>query len=104
MAQAKELALESEKPSRLLTVATLTGHAIRAVGCGYSICLDNGPARESGMSNRLFEAGHLIGEPFEISTLRREDFKVKIPFNLYSLLHLVQSQKTLYKPILNLQP
>lgn len=96
--------MESEKPSRLLTVATLTGHAIRAVGCGYSICLDNGPARESGVSNRLFEAGHLIGEPFEVSTLRREDFKVNDLYNLYSLLNLLQSLKTLCKPILSRQP
>jgi leucyl aminopeptidase len=69
-----------KKPSRLMTVATLTGHAIRAVGCGYSISLDNGPARAEGISKRLFEAGHLIGEPFETSTLRREDFKV---FNVF---------------------
>jgi leucyl aminopeptidase len=82
LAQAKEEALSMDKPSRLLTVATLTGHAIRAMGVGYSICLDNGPARNSGMSKRLFEAGHLIGEPFEISTLRREDFRFIQPCSI----------------------
>ena len=79
LAQAKEQALSQEynaHPSRLLTVATLTGHAIRAMGTGYSISLDNGPARVAGVSKRLFEAGHSIAEPFETSTLRREDYEV----------------------------
>ena len=76
LAHSKEMALSMSQPSRLLTVATLTGHAIRAVGTGYSICLDNGPAKNSKISQRLFDAGNLIGEPFEISTLRREDFQV----------------------------
>ena len=81
LAHAKERALSPnyrDAPSRLLTVATLTGHAIRAVGTGYSISLDNGPAKEAGVSARLFAAGHLIGEPFETSTLRREDYAVGI--------------------------
>jgi leucyl aminopeptidase len=81
LAHAKERALSpnyKDAPSRLLTVATLTGHAIRAVGTGYSISLDNGPAKEAGVSARLFAAGHLIGEPFETSTLRREDYAVGI--------------------------
>ncbi|KAH6563258.1 hypothetical protein BASA50_001846 [Batrachochytrium salamandrivorans] len=78
LAEAKECALSSPTfaaaPSRLFTVATLTGHAVVAVGEGYSISLDNGPARESGISDRLFKAGHACGDPFETSTLRREDY------------------------------
>ena len=77
LAQAKEKAIEnSSKPSRLFTVATLTGHAVLAVGEGYSISLDNGPGREDLVSQRLFNAGHDFGDPFETSTLRREDYEM----------------------------
>ncbi|XP_034254907.1 putative aminopeptidase W07G4.4 isoform X2 [Thrips palmi] len=56
----------------LFTIATLTGHAVLAVG-NYSICQDNGPAREDQNSRKLQDAGAVIGDPFEISTMRRED-------------------------------
>jgi leucyl aminopeptidase len=82
LCHAKERVLSKEfgsAPSRLFTVATLTGHAIRAMGVGYSISMDNGPAREAGVSKRLFEAGHLIADPFETSTLRREDYELVKP-------------------------
>lgn len=36
--------------------------------------MDNGPARKTGHSRKLQEAGDLIGDPFEISTIRRDDF------------------------------
>lgn len=57
----------------LFTVATLTGHAGRAVG-DYNISLDNGPARSKGISASLSAAGDLLGDPFEVSRLRREDY------------------------------
>jgi leucyl aminopeptidase len=57
----------------LLSVATLTGHAGRAVG-PYNIALDNGPARGNGAAEALMRAGDLLGDPFEVSRLRREDF------------------------------
>jgi leucyl aminopeptidase len=63
-------AAKAEAP-HLLSVATLTGHAGRAVG-PYNIALDNGPAR--GTAERLMAAGDLWGDPFEVSRLRREDF------------------------------
>ncbi|KAG0252176.1 hypothetical protein BG011_007141 [Mortierella polycephala] len=65
-------------PSRLFTVATLTGHAIRAYG-PYGICLDNGPARKANISTRIQAGGHILGDPFEISTLRREDYAYVAP-------------------------
>jgi len=71
----KERALAEEKnkaPSFLFTVATLTGHALRAYD-GYGITLDNGFARHNRISKRLYDAGHVMADPFEISTLRRED-------------------------------
>lgn len=67
----KELASNTPNP-RLFTVATLTGHAVLAVG-NYSICQDNGPAREDLNARKLQDAGAVIGDPFEISTMRRED-------------------------------
>ena len=71
---------ESVKP-QLFTVATLTGHAGRAVG-PYSICLDNGPAEALGVSERLFEAGERSGDCFERSRLRREDYAFVAPRTL----------------------
>ncbi|KAJ3170797.1 hypothetical protein HDU88_008700 [Geranomyces variabilis] len=78
---ARERALEpryASVPTHLMTIATLTGHAVRAVG-PYAIALGNGPSREQGIPDRLFKAGHLVGDPFEISTLRREDYEFGAP-------------------------
>ncbi|KAI7899006.1 uncharacterized protein BX663DRAFT_522823 [Cokeromyces recurvatus] len=68
----RAIASESSQPSLLFTCATLTGHAIRAYD-GYGITLDNGVARQNKVSRRIHDAGHVLGDPFEISTLRRED-------------------------------
>ncbi|KAI9311182.1 hypothetical protein BX666DRAFT_1998697 [Dichotomocladium elegans] len=68
----------SKAPSFMFTVATLTGHAIRAY-CGYGIVLDNGFARRNKISKRIFDAGHVFADPFEISTFRREDIAVVQP-------------------------
>jgi leucyl aminopeptidase len=62
-----------EDEPRLFSVATLTGHASRAVG-PYNIALDNGPARAIGIAEKLMAAGDRFGDPFEVSRLRREDF------------------------------
>jgi leucyl aminopeptidase len=63
----------SEPAAWILSVATLTGHAVRAVG-SYSIALDNRAARQAGVAARLAEAGDAWGDPFEVSRLRREDW------------------------------
>jgi len=34
--------------------------------------MSNGPARTSGVSQTLQQAGEISGDPFEISTIRRE--------------------------------
>lgn len=76
VAQYKEMITESNLPNaHIYTVATLTGHACMAVGDGYSVCIDNGPARAARHSYKLKEASEIIGDPFEISTLRNEDFE-----------------------------
>ena len=70
----KERATKMPNP-HLFTIATLTGHAVLAVGDGYTIVMDNGPARESGHGLSLQNAGEKVGEPFVVSTLQKEDFE-----------------------------
>lgn len=70
----KERVIAEQMPdAHLFTIATLTGHAVLAVG-NQSIVMDNGPARAAGHGRRLQQEGEKIGDPFEISTLRKEDF------------------------------
>ncbi|XP_063989183.1 putative aminopeptidase W07G4.4 isoform X2 [Diachasmimorpha longicaudata] len=70
----KEMALCSVNP-HILTVATLTGHAKLAAGAGYSIVMDNAVARQSSNAEKLQASGETMGDPFEISRIRREDFR-----------------------------
>jgi leucyl aminopeptidase len=72
LCRAKELALNDPDP-QLFTIATLTGHACLAVG-GYSIVMDNGPAKAAGTAIKVQQAGENVGDMFEISTVRREDW------------------------------
>nr|XP_023021022.1 putative aminopeptidase W07G4.4 [Leptinotarsa decemlineata] len=69
----KEDAINAINP-HIFTIATLTGHAARTVGEGYSIVMDNGPARQINNDQKLQEASEKIGDPFEISRIRKEDF------------------------------
>ncbi|RWS07973.1 aminopeptidase-like protein 6 [Dinothrombium tinctorium] len=57
------------------TIATLTGHACIAVGDNYSIIMDNGPARKKNISQLIQQAGDRVADPFEISSIKREDFE-----------------------------
>ena len=57
----------------LFTVATLTGHAARAVG-PYTALVENGAAKQQQLSARLAAVGDLWADPHEVSTSRREDF------------------------------
>jgi leucyl aminopeptidase len=66
------LALDAVEP-RILSLATLTGHAGRAMG-PYSILIENGPARTAMVADALDALGEAWGEPFERSRLRREDY------------------------------
>lgn len=63
----------SEREPHLYTVATLTGHAVRAYGEGYTAALDNHAARASEHARALQAAGAALGDMLELSTLRRED-------------------------------
>lgn len=74
LCEMKEKAVSETNPY-LFTIATLTGHAVRAMGPAYSIVMDNGPAQKDVVSHKLFKAGEDIADPFEISTIRREDYE-----------------------------
>lgn len=76
----REDALEAVHP-RIISVATLTGHAGIAVG-PYSIAIDNGPALRDEIARTLAHSAELWGEPFEQSRLRREDFEMVRPRTL----------------------
>jgi len=69
----KQQALDEVNP-HLFTIATLTGHAVVAVGPEYTCIMDNGPAEETDTARTLQKIGHGLSNPFEISTIRREDY------------------------------
>lgn len=70
----KERAIkENLKDPHLYTVATLTGHAVLAVG-DYTAVMDNKVAENAGHGLNFCKAGDIIGDPAEVSPLRKEDF------------------------------
>jgi leucyl aminopeptidase len=73
LCEAKEVAQNEVNP-HLFTVATLTGHVIRAYGPDYTAILANGPAKDSRIPEAIRDSGDLMGDMYEISTLRREDY------------------------------
>uniref|UniRef100_A0A672TCZ0 Putative aminopeptidase W07G4.4 n=1 Tax=Sinocyclocheilus grahami TaxID=75366 RepID=A0A672TCZ0_SINGR len=74
LCEMKEQALQEVSP-HLFTIATLTGHAVRAMGPHYSIIMDNGAAHRSGNALQWQKAGEVLGDLFEVSTIRREDYE-----------------------------
>ncbi|MEM0514097.1 leucyl aminopeptidase family protein [Pseudoalteromonas sp. YIC-827] len=72
LSEAKDLAKNEVNP-QIFTVATLTGHAARAVG-PYSAYVENGPARAAKVSQQLVEHGDLWADCAEVSRSRREDY------------------------------
>lgn len=65
----------NEKNVYMFTIATLTGHAVLTAGCGYSIILDNGPAKAEKVGESIQKAGEDFGDAFEVTTIRREDYE-----------------------------
>jgi len=72
LAHMKEKALNETNP-HLMTIATLTGHAVMAVG-PYTAVMDNGAAKKDGFALNLQATGDLYGDMFEVSTIRKEDY------------------------------
>jgi leucyl aminopeptidase len=60
-------------PSHIFSVATLTGHVIRAYG-SYGAACPNGPAIRSGFVESFRRTSFLWGDPFEVSFPRHEDY------------------------------
>lgn len=65
-------AVSAVKPE-LFSVATLTGHVVRCYG-GYPAAVENTVAQKAHSAATLQTQATQWGEPFEVSTLRTEDF------------------------------
>ncbi|XP_012685881.1 putative aminopeptidase W07G4.4 [Clupea harengus] len=74
LCEMKEKAGKEVNP-QLFTIATLTGHAIRAMGPNYSIIMDNGAAHRAETAQKMQKAGDVLGDVFEVSRIRREDYE-----------------------------
>ncbi|OLF73525.1 peptidase M17 [Pseudoalteromonas haloplanktis] len=72
LSEMKDLAVNEINPT-LFTVATLTGHAARAMG-PYGAYVENGPARSANISRQLADCGDLWADGAEVSRSRREDY------------------------------
>lgn len=64
---------QGDDKAEFFSVATLTGHAARAVG-PYTALVENGVARSTNSAQLLSAAGDLWADPAEVSRSRREDF------------------------------
>ena len=73
----RERAQGAEGP-RVMSVATLTGHAALAMG-PYTAAVENGPGRRNRLGSGLATVGDQWGDPIEVSRLRREDFEFVRP-------------------------
>jgi len=71
-ARLKNWLLRKKNPY-LSTIATLTGHAYLAYG-PYTAILDNGPAHAEHFAKNMQQVGLDLGDMFEISRIRREDY------------------------------
>jgi len=92
LCEMKENALKVTNP-RLFTCATLTGHVIRAYGPYVGAM-----ANKSGLviSQRIKTAGDSFGDPFELSTIRRDDYEfVQSKCSRYDILQANGSPSTL---------
>uniref|UniRef100_A0A3B4TEB8 Zgc:152830 n=1 Tax=Seriola dumerili TaxID=41447 RepID=A0A3B4TEB8_SERDU len=73
LCEMKEKAVCETSPE-LFTIATLTGHAIRAMGPNYSISLPHHQLTH-GLCSTFRAAGEVLGDVFEVSSIRREDYE-----------------------------
>lgn len=80
LSEIKDIAKDEVNPV-VFTVATLTGHAARAMG-PYTALVENGPARQSLVSKAIADAGDLWADGSEISRSRREDYDFVKPHTL----------------------
>lgn len=63
----------------------------------FQIIIDNAVAKKEGYAVKLQEIGEFVGEPFEISSLRREDFTSNKGMGIALLnLHGIVTQSSLH--------
>lgn len=69
------LRIKAEKAvnPQIFSVATLTGHVVRAYG-SYTALVENAVAKSQGVATQMSTNSLLWGEPVEISSLRQDDF------------------------------
>lgn len=72
LSEMKDVAKGEVNPT-LFTLATLTGHAARAMG-PYGAYVENGPARSANTSRQIADCGDLWADAAEVSRSRREDY------------------------------
>ncbi|MBX5481971.1 MAG: aminopeptidase [Myxococcaceae bacterium] len=77
LAELKDEAKDAPAPT-IVSMATLTGHVFRAFG-PYVGALENAAARQRGFLAKLMAAGEQVGEPFESTRPRREDYAFCAP-------------------------
>ncbi|KAI9021962.1 hypothetical protein DFJ74DRAFT_699358 [Hyaloraphidium curvatum] len=79
LAALKEEALATVNPAtaRFFTVATLTGHVVRAYGGYPALVPVTAPAVP--IAARISDTGLVLGDPWETSTIRREDYDFIAP-------------------------
>ena len=77
--EARERSYENETPV-IITCATLTGHVCRALGISAAI-VPNYVSLTHDLPQQLLKIGSSLGELFEISQLKEEDF-LKYHFKL----------------------
>lgn len=77
LAALREEAVRAADPV-MFSVATLTGHVGRAYG-PYACVMGNGAAVELDWPRRMQRAGDVFGDPFEWSSIRREDYEMVAP-------------------------
>jgi len=70
----REEALNAINP-KLFTMATLTYHVMNAYG-PYVALVPNGPSALSNYPQNLKNYGEIWGDMFEVSTLRRDDYRI----------------------------
>jgi len=82
LCQFKDQALAEVEPE-IFTIATLTGHVIRAYGDNYFAAVQNGPAERADIGKELQQVGDVSGDPLMISLLRREDYEFHMGLSEY---------------------
>lgn len=71
----KEQIISKQLPNpHIFTFGTMSWHARMSHGDGYAVIVDNREASKEDNALRMQAIGTSYGEPFEVSSLRSEDF------------------------------